>query len=160
MKITTKDAVYVQRKDIAFLNSTDIAIPFTIYSKTFYDDINIIDDSNKYEFVKFDGEHEIKFIKNMDWMIDYSELKDKSEEELIELGRSITEEKNKIAIVYNAMTYEEKIKNQDMVNKCDLLEFKMYSLRDFIWFKQGRLNIELPSDIDYPKGYVKKKTLK
>lgn len=33
-----------------------------------------------------------------------------------------------------------------MVTKCDLLEFKFYSLRDILWLKQGHISIKLPEN--------------
>jgi hypothetical protein len=44
-------------------------------------------------------------------------------------------------------------KNQKIVFECERLDFKMYSLRDALWFKQGYLQFVLPEGIDYPEGY-------
>ena len=41
-----------------------------------------------------------------------------------------------------------------MVTKCDLLEFKFYSLRDVLWFKQGHIPMKLP------EGYAQEKSIK
>ena len=58
------------------------------------------------------------------------------------------------------MSEEERKKHTDMVTKCDLLEFKFYSLRDVLWFKQGHISMELPEGIDYPEGYDQEKSVK
>lgn len=108
MKIITDNAVYVQKNDIAYLNQTDLAIPASIFMKVFGSGIVIIDDSNRYEFVEFDAPEEIEFFKGIDWMIDYNEVKDLSEEETITLGQSIAEEKNSIAQRFNSLTLEER----------------------------------------------------
>lgn len=42
------------------------------------------------------------------------------------------------------MKDEERMKNMHMVSECEKLDFKMYSLRDIIWFKQGLINFTLP----------------
>ena len=144
MKIVTNNAVYVQKNDIGFLNQTDLPIPASIYIKIFGNGIVIIDDSNRFEFVKFDEESEIEYFKNLDWIVDYNVLKDMSVEEIITIGQSVAEEKNNIAKTYNAMNDEERMKNMHMVSECEKLDFKMYSLRDVIWFKQGFINITLP----------------
>ena len=98
--------------------------------KVFGNGVTIINDSNRYDFVKFDEESEIEFFKGLDWMIDYNEVKDLSEDEIIKLAKNIEKEREKIATTFNSMSKKEKNQHIDMVTKCDLLEFKFYSLRD------------------------------
>ena len=60
-----KEVVYVQMQDIMYLsNETDIPIPVTIFTKVFAG-VTIVDDSNRFKFVKFDDEHEVEFFKNL-----------------------------------------------------------------------------------------------
>ena len=131
MKIITNDSAYVQKNDIAYLNSSDLPIPASIFMKVFGNGVTIINDSNRYDFVKFDEESE-----------------------------SIGEERDKIATTFNSMAEEERKNHADMVTKCDLLEFKFYSLRDVLWFKQGHISMELPEGVDYPEGYAQEKSIK
>lgn len=159
MKIITENAVYVQKNDIAYLNQTDLAIPASIFMKVF-GDIFIVDDSNRYEFIEFDAPEEIDFFKAVDWMIDYNEVKALSEEEIISLGKSIIEEKNSIAQKFNFMALEERKRNMNMVSQCELLDFKMYSLRDVLWFKQGHIKMELPEGVEFPTGLKKEKGIR
>ena len=154
MKIITNDSAYVQKNDIAYLNSSDLPIPASIFMKVFGNGVTIINDSNRYDFVKFDEESEIEYFKDLDWMIDYNEVKDLSEDEIIKLAESIGEEQDKIATTFNSMTEEERKNHADMVTKCDLLEFKFYSLRDVLWFKQGHIPMKLP------EGYAQEKSIK
>ncbi len=69
MKIITDNAVYVQKNDIAYLNQIDLAIPASVFMKFFGNGI-VINDSNRYEFVKFEELEEIDFFKGIDRMID------------------------------------------------------------------------------------------
>lgn len=149
MKIITNDAAYIQLNDITYLNQTDLPIPASIFTKVYGNGIFYVGDDNRYNFMKFDEESEIEFFKGIDWMIDFNSVKDLNEEETISLGQSIAEEKNTIAKKFNAMTDKEKEKNIDMVTQCELLDFKMYSLRDVLWFKQGHIKMTLPDCIDY-----------
>lgn len=149
MKIITDNAVYVQKNDIAYLINTDLAIPASIFMKVVGIGIVSIDDNNKYEF-----------FKGVDWMIDYNEVKDLSEEETIALGQSIAEEKNNIAQRFNSMKPEERKENMNMVFQCELLDFKMYSLRDVLWFKQGHIKMELPEGVDLPVGFEQEKGIR
>lgn len=147
MKIITENAAYVQKNDMVFLNQTDLPIPATIFMKTFGQGITIIDNSNRFDFIKFEDPSEIEYFRNLDWMIDYNDVKDLDESALIELGQSISNTRNEIVDRYNAMTEEEQIKNQQLVFECDTLEFKMHSIRDVIWYKQGHLPITMPKEI-------------
>lgn len=144
MKIITSEAVYVQKNDIGFLNQTDLPIPTSIFLKVFGNGITIIDNSNRFEFVKFEEESEIEFFRNLDWIVDYDSVKDLGEEQIIELGQDIVQQKNNIATKYNAMTNDERRANEHMVYECERLDFKMYSLRDVLWFKQGHIQFDLP----------------
>lgn len=155
MKIITSEAVYVQKNDIGFLNQTDLPIPASIFLKAFGNGITIIDNSNRFEFVKFEEESEIEFFKNLDWIVDYDSVKDLDESQIIELGQAVAQQKNNIATQYNSMTNDERRKNEHMVFECERLDFKMYSLRDALWFKQGHLQFDLPGGINFPEGCKK-----
>ena len=148
MKITTDNAIYVQKNDIAFLNQTDMPVPASIFMQVFGQGIVIIDDSNRFEFEKFEDASAITFFKEQDWIVDYNAVKDLKEEEFIELGQSIVEEKRRIAEKFNQMTIGEQQNHYDMVTQCELLDFKIYSLRDILWLKQGRLKMQLPEEVE------------
>ncbi len=127
MKIITDKAVYVEKNDIAYLSQTDFPIPALVLEKV----MGIIGDRNRYEFVKI--------------------VKDLTNDEIIELGQSIAQARNKIAQQFNSMSKAEQQENFDMLTKCELLDYKMSSLRDILWFKQGHLPITLPEEIDHSK---------
>lgn len=164
MKIITDDAVYVQKNDITYLNQylslSNLPIPSSIFEKVFGRNIVIIDNSNRYEFIKFDKPEEIEFFQGIDWMIDYNKVKDLSEEEIIALAKSIVEENNEIARRFNSMTPEERKKNINMAFQYELLDFKICSLRDILWFKQGHIKMDLPKGIDFPNEVKQEKGIK
>lgn len=145
MKIFTDNAVYVQKNDIDYLGQTYLEIP--VPKKNFD---SIVDDSNRYEFVEFNAPEEIQFFREMDCIIDYNEVKDLSEEEIIKLKESVRNEHETIITRYNSLPVEERIKDYKIITQCDLLEFKFYSLRDFLWLKQGDLKMKLPEEVDSP----------
>lgn len=156
MKIFTANSVYVQKNDIAYLNQTNLDIPASIFMRVFGN----IDDSNRYDFVEFDAPEEVQFFKGIDWIIDYNEIKDLSEGEIVALGQSIAEDKNSIAQRFNSMTLEERKENMNLKSQCELLDFKMYSLEDFLLFKQGRLKMKLPGYVDLPVGFEQDKGIR
>lgn len=154
MKIIANDAVYVQKNDLFILNRTYLSMPVSIFMKIFDNDI-AINDSNRFEFVRFEETAEIEYFKNLDWIIDYNLVKDLSEKELMVMGENISEQKNEIAHRYNAMSEEDKKINIQMFDECELLDFKMYSLRDIIWFRQGKIRFILPKGVEYPNDMRK-----
>ncbi len=156
MKIITENAVYVQKNDIAYLTHTDLPIPASIFTKVFGNDIAIIDDSNRYEFEKFEDAREINFFKKLDWIVDYNLVKDLSDDEIIKMGQSVAQLKNQIAQKFNSMSEGEREKHLDMVTQCELLDFKIYSLRDILWYKQGHLKMTLPVSFDNQEEFVRR----
>lgn len=144
MKVFKNDSVYVQNNDLAYLNSTDLGIPASIYMKYIGNGKTITNDNNRYDFIKFDEDSEIEFFKGLDWIIDYNEVKDLSEDEIIKISESIGKEHEEIATSFNSMSRKEQQQHNDLITKCDFLEFKFYSIIDFLWFKQGHISMELP----------------
>ena len=155
MKIIMNEAIYVQKNDIGFLTQTDLSIPASIFLKVFGDGKTIIDNRNRFEFVKFENENEISFFKSLDWVVDYNSIKDLDESQIIELGQEVAQQKNKIATQYNSMSSDKKRKNEHMVYECEKLDFKMYSLRDALLFKKGDLQFDLPETIVLPEEVEK-----
>lgn len=147
MKIFVNNAVYVQKNDIAFLSALDLPILGSVFMKVFGNGITIIDDNNRYDFVKFDEEEEIAFFKNLDFIVDYNDVKYLSDEKIIDLGNDIAMKKNSLARTFNVMSDSVRAKNMHIVTECKKYDFKMYSLRDILWFRQGHLKFALPSEV-------------
>ena len=91
-----KESVYVQMQDIMHLNNTGMPIPASIYTKVFTG-IVIVDDSNRFDFVRFDEEHEVKFFKELEFVINYDQYKDLNDEQLKEEFQKLITRANKIA---------------------------------------------------------------
>ena len=63
-----------------------------------------------------------------------------TDDEIIRLGNDVAQERNNIAETFNSMTEGQKKEHMHMVDECEMLDFKMYSLRDIILFRQGKIN--------------------
>ena len=63
MKIITEDAAYVQMNDMMHLNQSDLPIPASVFMKVFGQGIVIIDNSNRFDFVKFEESEDIEFFR-------------------------------------------------------------------------------------------------
>ena len=145
MKIVLKDKVYVQINDLGpMMNFMEgKAIPACVINQV-YGKFFICCDENRYEFMAFDQKEAIEFFASLDYSVDYMEVKDMSDEELMDYGVSIAGEKNAIAKKFNAMSKKDKEANQHLIPECEKLEFKMLSVRDILWMRQGHIKIELP----------------
>ncbi len=154
MKIITNDAAYVQKNDIAYLNQTDLDIPASIYLKACETGTFIVDDSNRYEFIRFNKSDEIQFFKNQDWILDYNQVKDKTEDELIEYCERIITQYNELAETFNALSEQEQMQNTKLDMQCDLLAFKLFSLQEFIFYRKGLLEMQLPSELPKESPFI------
>lgn len=147
MKIITDNSVYVQRKDLKFLNTNIcIEMPETIICKMFEDSFKSIKSDE--DFIKFEDDFDMEFLKDIDWIINYNDVKSLTEEELIELGEKVTEQKNELSNKFYSMDINGRLKNFDIVARCDLLKYKMQSLADVIFYKRGKLDIKLPEEVN------------
>ena len=149
MKIIKDNKIYVQHCDIAHLmealSGLKISCPNYIMNKCFSTGFICIRD-NQFDFIEFEGLEAVEFFRSLDYIIDYTEVKDLSEEELIQLENNINKEINNIVDEYNKMSEEDKNKNYEKaITKCNLLKYKMISVRDFLYLKQKHIEIKLPT---------------
>lgn len=155
MKILKDNKIYVQKNDMAYLNSSGLSIPASIFLKVFGHGINIIDNSNRYEFIEFTDPKEIEFFQGQDWIVDYDAVKDLTEEEILQLGQAVAAEKKRRADEFNAKPKKYRQENyESVIAGLDLLDFKMYSLRDIIMFKKGELDFPLPVGVERPSQSI------
>lgn len=145
-----KEVVYVQMNDIMHLNHTDMLIPASIYTKVFTG-ITIVDDSNRFDFVKFDEEHEVKFFKDLDFVIDYNQYKDLTDEQLDEECKKIVTEMNQIAEQWNGMKEEERRKNFNMLEKHENLEYMLKFITEIYDIKHWNRTMPFPDFVDVPQ---------
>ena len=150
MKIVTFNGIYVLRKDIEFLNQIELVVPASIYLKRYECDGLLPEDNDAYKFVKFKSSREIDYISKLDWLIDYDEVKNLTEEEIKKMGCQIGYQQNELIEKYNAMSEEEQKRNLDMVKQIKILYYKLCMLRDILWFKKGALDIKLPLGVEKP----------
>ena len=115
------------------------------------------DSSNRFEFVKFEALEEIKFFKGIDEILDYNEVKDLSEKEIIALGQNNMKEQHSIFKRFSHLPIEEREENK---KKCDLLELEFVSLTAILWLKRGYIKIELPEGIDLPVVFEQEKGIR
>lgn len=146
-EVNGKEVVNVQLMDIMFLsNSTNIAIPASIFLKVCGKGI-IVDDSNRFEFVKFEDPLEIKFFKGLEWIIDYNKYISFSDEELEKQFNEEVQSIDKIVDVYNVMSQEEKSKNQHLILEYECKNYKVAFIKELNLMKLGESKIEIPEHL-------------
>lgn len=73
-----------------------------------FSEITIVNDSNQFEFVRFDEEHEVKFFRALEFIINFNQYKGLSDKQLEDEPQIFGTKANKIAKKYNSITEKEK----------------------------------------------------
>ena len=143
-----KKKVYVQLNDIMMMMQFGSTIPSEVMEKHFMN-MFIVTDENRFEFSEFTDPHTVEFFEQCEWIPDFREFKDLTEEEIIANGQKIGQLMNEGAIQWNGMTPEEREENEDVYNRHESLEFKMHSTAEILWTKQGHRVMPFPTVPDY-----------
>ncbi len=162
MKIVRRNVGYIQLDDLVTLSEFHMHIPISIIEKVADRGLIKVTDVNRFTFIKLSPREELDFLKSVEGLIDYDEVRDLSKEEIIALAESYEEERIRIANDFNAMSLEDRKKNRGMMNYFALLERKQYALRNFQWFIEGvfkREGIEfsLPKGVELPRQMTESK---
>lgn len=138
-----KESVYVQMQDIQYLKQTNLSIPETIYSKILTD----IDDSNRFDFVKFDEPMEVTFFKELEFILDYNQYKDLTDKQLEQKAHELTKKINKITEAWNFMSTNMHQENIHLFEKYKNLMYMLQFLSEIYAIKHGKLFIPFPDFI-------------
>ena len=156
-----KEAVYVQMQDIMYLsNETDMPIPATIFEKVF-SGVTIVTDANRFDFVKFEEEHEIEFFRELDFVIDFDQYKDLTDEQLEEEAQKLGTKANDIAEKWNAMTEDERRKNGSLYGEHRNIGYMINFLSEIYAVKHRKRSMPFPDFVKLPekpkKSFFKRK---
>ena len=146
-----KEVVYVQMQDIMYLsNETDTPIPATIFTKVFTG-VTIVDDSNRFEFVRFDKEHEVEFFKDLKFIIDFDQYKEYSDEQLEEEAKRLATQANEVAEKWNGMTAEERKQNVFLYDDHRNLGYMINFLSEIYAVKHRKRTMPFPDFVKLPE---------
>ena len=135
--------VYVQMNDIMMLTHSDKPIPASIFEKVF-SDVVIVNDSNRMDFVEFTQPNEIEYFDSLDWIVDYKQTRYLSKEDIMEKRKEIVNEMSEIAHKSISITDENYKDYQSLIKRLELLDYKMKSLGEILWVKQGYREMPFP----------------
>lgn len=150
-----KEVVYVQMQDIMHLNQSDLPIPASIYTKVFTG-VTIVNDSNRFDFVRFDEEHEVRFFRDLEFVIDYDKYKGLTDEQLEEEGQKLAVKANEIAEKWNNMSEEERKQNSNLLQEHENLGYMLNFLSEIYAVKHRKRKMPFPEFVQVPKA--KRKT--
>lgn len=146
MKIITGNCVYVQKNDLAYLQSSSLPIPASVLLVIVKDGF-CVNNVNRWEFVKFEGENFIDYFKGLDWIADYNEIKDMDENELIACEQSFADQRKSIIKDFSEMSEDKRLNSKDQLINLDLLGYQLEFLKEFILSKKGLIRMALPDGI-------------
>lgn len=146
-----KEVVYVQMQDIMHLNQSDLPIPASIYTKVFTG-VTIVNDSNRFDFVRFDEEHEVRFFRDLEFVIDYDKYKDLTDEQLEEEGQTLAVKANEIAEKWNNMSEEERKQNSNLLQEHENLGYMLNFLSKIYAVKHRKRTMPFPEFVQVPKA--------
>ncbi len=149
MKIIAENKTYVQKKDIAIVNSICSSVPVSFVIELMGDGSTfIVGDFNHDEFVCFENPTNTKFLESIDFPISLDDVRNMSIEELLATRESMIAAVDRLAGEYNALPMEERKDHEDMSIEHTLLTYKIYDLEDFIAIVQGKKKLVLPEGIE------------
>ena len=145
-----KETVYVQMQDIMQLNQSDMPIPESIYTKVFTG-ITIVNGSNRFDFVSFDEAHEVKFFRELEFVIDYDQYKELTDEQLGEKGQKLVMKANEIAEKWNSMSSDEREQNSNLFQEHENIEYMLNFLSEIYAIKHGKRSMPFPDFVKLPE---------
>jgi len=107
-----KEVVYVQRTDIIYLaTQRNKEIVLHNICQKMSEGINVVTDTTRLEFVRFDNENEVKFFRECEFICDFDQYKDFTDEQIVAEVQRLAVKVNEIAKKWNEMTLKERSEN-------------------------------------------------
>lgn len=139
-----EEKMYVQLKDIGFLLHSDINVPKSIYLAVL-DDPKPLNEHKSSDYYTFTEKEDIDFLKNVDAIIDYKELRNQEPAELDMLINDINAQIVDIEEAIDTLTPEQRASgSRAQVYRIERLAFKKRAIRELIEYKLGNAKLEFP----------------
>lgn len=152
-----KEVVYVQMQDIMYLmNEIDMPVPASIFEKVFTG-VTIVNDENRFDFVRFDGEHDVKFFRELEFIIDFDQYKGLSDHQLEEEFQKLAAKANEIAEKWNGMTEKQREENSSMYCEHSNTEYMLAFISEIYAVKHGKRIMKFPKFVSMPEEKPRKK---
>jgi hypothetical protein len=147
MKFNKDGKVYVHKQDIMNVFNSNLAVPVCLlYRMGLLTGIVCIDDSNRFDLVAFESEEDIKAVNEFGAFADYDDIKHLSIDELkANLDKRLKEINETKEMLWSLTNKTEK---QTMAKKYERLLFQALSIRDFLYYKSGVIDMKIPNGIE------------
>lgn len=143
MKITTKNYIYIQKRDLVLLKDIYRILPENIINKVFNEYPSNIYDYNEFDFIKFTDTDIINYFEYLDCISEYKELQTLTKQELVELGISWSKAYDSTARTLYSLEKDDP-NYENILYQYKTLEFKVLSFRHIIDFFNGLIDMPLP----------------
>lgn len=134
----SKKVVYVQRNDLAMLDASSLVVPGSCLIT------GLVDDSNRYNFVRFEDPRIVQLFEELDWVVDYKSFRGQDDEVFADAYNEVVSEMNSIAQSYNGLLEFERKDHQDMLERYELLEYKKNSICSIYDALTGKVKMPFP----------------
>lgn len=151
-----KLVAYIQRKDLKSLIRFGNHLPRKFYKFAKELGLSDLDETKDEEFVRTTDKKFIKIILAADWIQDYRELRDLSDEELQQASEELAMKIQDMGAYYNSLSYQEQRQNSFLPEQYAKANHKLKDLNAYLWTRQGKYPtpIEIPLAIDSKAGIV------
>ncbi len=151
MKIVRDGVVYLQIRDFSYLLDTkkqelleNASFESLFREASDESGVFIVSGDNLNDFIAFRNPESIDYLKSIDDIVDYDEIKDLDCEEMNALRICIINEKNQIAAKLKKMSAQEKNEHPELLIRYKTLTLRYQSLKDVYRFKRGKAKLVLP----------------
>jgi len=141
-----KKVVYVQEKDVLYFIKSDVEILPSIVEQFFKNGITPID-SDQLKFIKIEGEKEVKFFEERDYILDYNKYKNFTEHQLDEEIEKVDKEVKRLGIEIKTIPENEVTKIIKNVEEYYNMEYLRKSIIQLKEHKENKLKIVFPEEI-------------
>ena len=138
-----KKVVYVQEADVLYFIKNDVEILSSIVEQFFKNGIRPID-ADQLKFIKIEGEEEVKFFKEKDYIIDYNKYKNFTEHQLDEEIEKVDKEVKRLGLEIKSISDNEVTKIIKDVEEYYNMEYFRNSIIQFKKYKENKLKIVFP----------------
>ena len=157
MKIIKDNTTYIQVKDLKRLRDSNKLLTNSLLYILHILSNNYIN-YNDEEFIKLDEKD--AYFDDINWIVNFDDIVDLSEDELINICNNLIVQRNIIADKYNSLSVKDRIKHIKLLIKSNDLEYEINGYKDILAIKKGEKKLKLPKGVKFPQGFIKETPVK
>ena len=139
-----KEVVYVQIQDIIHLYNNTFPKP----ALNVLIALSSVNDSNRFDFVRFDEEDEVSFFKDLEFIIDYDKYKDFTDEQLEKEIKKLAKKANEIVVQWYNMSVRKRKQNYNLLQEHENLKYMIDFLFEIYQVKHNKRKMPFPEFVE------------